>query len=455
MSDKRYLDWHGKQWRVQVRVPPSLHEAMGKKKLVQPLHTSSLADANRLKWAVVTKLKAIIHAAGKDTLDKSDSLTKEALRWRDDIAHEKPQTFDVIDIVTGDAVEAEEHMLPGLLIERAEEIEKERGRDAAKSFYRIAKGDETPITALIDLWLAERSDMKPRQHIDYRRAVTKFSEWATVSLEAVSKKVAGRYVSEEMIGKGRHPRTANKDISCLSSYWRWLIKRGHTEVNPWQGQSLSKKLARKSSKRPFTDDEITRLITGTNDAFLLDLMKIAALSGMRLEEIASLKVRDVAGDVFDIREAKTDAGIREVPIHSTLGSIVKRRVKDKDPEAFLFEEMGEARDGAKERGQIGTKRFITYRRRLGVDERTTPEQRQSNVDFHSFRRWFIASARNALQAGASGFDPWTIAEVVGHDTKGGDSDLQMTMGVYPGKQSRAAKIACVRAVKLLQGVEPN
>lgn len=447
MSDKRYLDWHGNQWRVQVRVPPSLHEAMGKKKLLHPLHTSSLADANRRKWDVVAKLKAIIRAAEKDTLDKSDTLTHEALRWRHDIDTEKPQTFEFTHSDTGEAIEAVGRMLPELLAERAEEIEKERGHEAAKSFYRIAKGEETPITALIDLWLAERSDMKPRQHIDYRRAVTKFGEWATVSLEGVSKKVAGRYVSEEMIGKGRHPRTANKDISCLSSYWRWLIKRGHVEANPWQGQSLSKKLAKKSTKRPFTDDEVRRLLTGTNDTFLLDLMKTGALSGMRLEEVASLRVKDTTGGAFNIRDAKTEAGVRQVPIHSTLASIVKRRAKRKDPEAFLFEEMGEARDGAQERGQMGTKRFITYRRRLGIEEK--PEgQRQSNIDFHSFRRWFIRSARDAIQTGSTGFDPWTIAEVVGHDTKSGDSELSMTMGVYPGQQTMEAKSACVEAVKL-------
>jgi hypothetical protein len=106
MSDKRYLEWHGKQWRVQVRVPPSLHEAIGKKRLVHPLHTSSLANANRIKWDVVAKLKAVIRAADKDTLNKSDTQTDEALRWRHDIE-----------------------------TDRAEEIAQERGREADGASY--------------------------------------------------------------------------------------------------------------------------------------------------------------------------------------------------------------------------------------------------------------------------------------------------------------------------------
>lgn len=429
-----------------MRVPPSLWEIVGKKKLLVPLHTESLANANRLKWDAVAKLKAVIRAAERGTLGKpSNALTDEALQWRRDIEHERPQTLDVIDGTTGAVVETDLHILPDLLIERAEEIEQQRGAEAAASFYKIASGIETPITSLIDHWLTERADMKPRQRADYRRAVTKFGEWSPMGIEGVTKKIAGRYIGQEMIGKGRHPKTANKDISCLSSYWKWLIKRGHAEINPWQGQSLSKKLAPKVAKRPFTDDEVRRLITGTNDAFLLDLMKTAALSGMRLEEIASLRVRDVAG--FDIREAKTAAGVRRPPVHSALADVIERRTEGRAEDAFLFPEMGHARDGVKERGQIGTKRFISYRRRLGIEEK--PEgQRQSNVDFHSFRRWFIHTARNALQKGAAGYDPWAIAEVVGHDTKGGDGELAMTMGVYPGPQSMDAKRACVAAVKL-------
>lgn len=85
---------------------------------------------------------------------------------------------------------------------------------------------------------------------------------------------------------------------------------------------------------------------------------------------------------------------------------------------------------------------------LGTAPERSGDNRQSNIDFHSLRRWFIRTARNALQTGAKGYDPWTIAEVVGHDTTGTDSELAMTMGVYPGPQTMAAKRACIEAVKL-------
>jgi integrase len=447
MSDRRYLEWHGKQWRVQLRVPPRLQPVMGRKRLTHPLHTGSLANANRLKWDVVAKLKAIIRAAEKGLVEASDHLTDEALRWREDLAKEKPRTIEFWDHSSRELVEADEYILPDLLVERAEEIEAKHGLEVSANFFRVAKGEATPIGSLVDLWLTERADMKPRQRTDYRRAVTRFAQWSPVAIEGVNRKVAGRYISEEMVAKGKHPRTSNKDISCLSAYWKWLVKRGHADINPWQGQSLPKKLAGRSTKRPFTDGEVRTLLSGTADTFLLDLMKTAAASGMRLEEIASLKVRDVTGGIFNVRDAKTAAGLRKLPIHSELAALVQRRTRGKADGDFLFEEMGGPRLGVQERGQKGTKRFITYRRRLGIEEKGE-DQRQSNIDFHSFRRWFIQSARNALQDGAKGYDPWTIAEVVGHDTKSGSGELAMTMGGYPGPQTLMAKRACVEAVKL-------
>ena len=354
MSDKRYLDKHGNQWRVQVRIPPKLQPVIGKKKLIHPLHTDSLANANRLKWDVVARLKAQIRAAEKGSDSSADPLTAEAMSWRADIEREKPPVIEVQDAETGEPIEVDSPVLPDLLLERAQEIAEAHGPDKAEVFYKAAIGQATPVTALIDPWLTERADMKERQRKDYRRAVEKFAAWSTVAIEGVTRKVAGRYVSEEMVQKGKHPKTANKDISCLSSYWRWLIKRGHVEANPWLNQSLSKKLAPKITKRPFTDDEVSRLIGGTRNLFLLDLMQMGALSGMRLEEIASLSVADVADKEFNILDAKTKAGIRTLPIHSALLPIIKRRVKSKKPSDFLFEEMGDARDGAQERGQIGT-----------------------------------------------------------------------------------------------------
>jgi hypothetical protein len=298
-SSKRYLEKHGNQWRVQVRVPPKLQGVMGKKKLVVPLHTSSLAEANLLKWDIVARLKAEIKAAERGVVLDPAILTEEAMRWREAILTEEPPVRTFVDEKTGELVEYEDPIAPDLAQERAEEIEKEKGRDAAVTFYKIATGQATPITALIDPWLAERKDMKPRQQRDYRRAAERFHAWKQKPIEDVTRKVAGLYVAEAFISKKINPKTANKDISCLSSFWMWLVKRGHAESNPWERQSLSKKLMPKPTKRAYTNEEMANLLSSTNDTLLLDLMKVAALSGMRREEIMLLRVSDTVGGMFN------------------------------------------------------------------------------------------------------------------------------------------------------------
>jgi integrase len=96
----------------------------------------------------------------------------------------------------------------------------------------------------------------------------------------------------------------------------------------------------------------------TPDPELLDAMLVAALSGMRIEEAYRLTVADTADCWFNVRDAKTRAGVRRVPI-----------------------------------AMPASKRFGHYRKRVGVDERE-PGRRQSNIDFHSLRRWFVTKARN-------------------------------------------------------------
>lgn len=454
--DRKYLEWHGQQWRVQVKVPVKARPILGKSRLVRPLHTDSLANANRLKHRVIADMqeeiaRALIEARRRGHRE-ADKLLEEAFAWRTDIEAERqaPEELDDYGLpVGGDVVR-------GLLYERAEEIEKAQGEDRASTFYKVAMGQETPITSLADTWLAERADMKPRQRHDYHRSVRKLAGWLAEerlsgSIERVDRKIAGRYVSDAMVGRGVHWKTANKDISALSGYWKWLIKKGHTESNIWTGQSLPKVKAKSDAQRPkrhFTDAEVSTLLSGIGDPLVLDAATIAALSGMRNEEIARLTVEECAGNLFRVTDAKTRAGIRDVPIHPSLRSLIARRTKGKSPRAYLLEELRDPPPGsAMERGQAITKRFVTIRRQLGVDERV-PGSRQSRIDFHSFRRWFIRKAIDALHRGAKGYDQWTIADVVGHDKEASGLGLGMTMSRYPGAAPLEARKACVAAVHL-------
>jgi integrase len=450
--DRFFLEKHGSQWRVQIRVPAKLVEIIGRTKLVVPLHTDSLAIANRDKHRHIHALKERLRQAEVELRRRSkapsvDPLVAEAMDWRAALAASDGGPYDPVQ---------------GALSDRLDELERAEGRGRAGMLSLVATGRGTPIAALIDDWLAEK-DMKVRQKLDYRRAVSKFEAWLLRSgkpstVEAITKTIAGEYKTAAFVRTGANAKTANKDISALSTFWRWLEPRGLATENVWRGQGLPK--PKRSStgsggarKRPYSDAEVASLFAGAPAGWLLDAMTILALSGMRAEEAASMRVGDIRLDHpiphVDLKGTKTAAAERLVPLHRDALAIIRRRVEGKAAGDYLFNELPTPpRGSAMERSQPLSKAFTRLRRAIGgsLDEREEGS-RQANTDLHSLRRWFVWSAREALLRGTGrGYSPWTIAEVVGHSK--GEVGLEMTMARYAGDESLEAKTACVMAVRL-------
>lgn len=65
-NPQQYLEWHGQQWRVVIFIPRNLHDILGRTRLKQALGTADLKEANERKWAVVTRMKAVIAQAQGD-----------------------------------------------------------------------------------------------------------------------------------------------------------------------------------------------------------------------------------------------------------------------------------------------------------------------------------------------------------------------------------------------------
>ena len=62
---------------------------------------------------------------------------------------------------------------------------------------------------------------------------------------------------------------------------------------------------------------------------------IGLYSGMRLDEICSLKKKDVVHDCFRVTEGKTKSSIREVPVHKILSPIVEKLIDTSNNEFLL------------------------------------------------------------------------------------------------------------------------
>jgi len=446
--DTQFLERHGRKWRVTVKVPLAARARIGKTYLKHTLNTDDLKRANVLKWEHVARLKKIIAAASNSG---AGGVLDEALyiRMADEVR--PPTSF----------LEADDQQL--LVVTRAEQIAETHGEATGKAYFDLALGRATPLDAFKDDFLADW-DYQPKSVLDFEKSLKRLTEFMQRqshggSVEQVTEAVAAGFLRDLLHRLGLSRKNVMKHVAFLRTYWTWMIDNDKIakKPSPWSVKlPREKAVARHTTaepdkgKRPYHDPEVRTLLDGTppkQSAYLTELMPLAALSGMRLEELFMLRVRDVKDGFYHINVGKTVNAVRRVPIHSIVADTVARLCSEKPADAYLIapEQLVVPKTGI--RSSAASKAFTRYRRDCGVDERPN-DKAKSNVDFHSFRRWFIKKAKMALEQGATGFTAWTIADVVGHDDEGIKDILQMTMKLYPGASGDEALRACVEAVQL-------
>lgn len=406
----------GLKYWFQVKVPKDIVDTLGKSNWQTNLQTSDLRLAKeRAKEAAVEARKAFAKARVLDPIEA------EAVQWRDTAI--LPPDPDLKYI---------------LITDRAEELEQSHGCIEADRFANIALGQT--FDAHFDLWCKE-FPVTVRSERARKTAVNSFLAFAPgVTLGKVDRSLVGRFASH-LLDTDLDPVTVNKRLQYVGSYYKFCLRKGFVKSadNPFTDQTVrgaGKAHRQEQLKRPWSDQEITQLFTYEHsDEVLKHFMRISALSGMRINEIAELSVKDCAKGFFKVTKGKTEAALRSVPIHSDLTELVQNLTKGKGASDYLFPELESKSDNpARERSMPVSKRFGRFHRKVLGDQRTG--QRQSPVDFHSFRRWFSTKCEEAGQP------EHIVAAVMGHRRP------NMTFGLYSGGPSDDQKIVCVEAVSL-------
>ena len=329
-ADTRFLELHRGKYRVTVAVPRPLHAKLGTR-LKRNLNTTSRATANALKWTVVAELKAIIERASRDTPAASEpahealaiAAHRATLRDPEAVAALDEVIAERAEEMQGDPVATEKDADTGAAV-YLYDPDREA---AAVSFADLAMGRATPVAPHHPTFVAAQLT-KARTKGDDRRALGFLLVWCEhtgtpATLEAITRKEALRFhdVLPTLPGAPPSPVTLNKYVGRLGRYWQWLMHRELVETNPWQGIKLPEPTTPHDElERPFSDDEVRRLLHGPASHAMQDLMQIAALTGARLEAIADLRAKDCEGGLFMFKPQKREKAARAVPIHSQLGA---------------------------------------------------------------------------------------------------------------------------------------
>ena len=220
--------------------------------------------------------------------------------------------------------------------------------------------------------------------------------------------------------------TIRRSLSEVRGYWGYLQSLEHVEDenNPFDKLSLPK--VAKTKIEAFSGSDFVALVAAAEadgDPVLADLIRLAAFTGGRIEELCGLRVEDITMEKIAIRGTKTEAADRVVPTHRDVWPTLVRMAGDRKS-GYIFPDLKENMFG--DRSNAIGKRFG----RLKTAGKFGPE-----FVFHSLRKTFS----NALWS--AGVQRELISQMLGHETG------HITTSTYasdPDFETKAAAIAKIR-----------
>ena len=298
-----------------------------------------------------------------------------------------------------------------------------------------------PYLEHLDDWLSapgrrtRTEKAKGMQRADVLRFAEDFKTLDQITRSAVKRWAMKLMAQGDEMSGGRpiSVKTMHRILSALRGYWRHIKTIDDTipeELEPFDRLDIaaaSGKSATGQKRSDFKPEDVVKLVHAAEekeDHQLADLIRLLMYSGCRINEICTLKLEDVHEDHFTIREAKTTAGDRDVPIHREISQLVERLVQE-SKDGYLVTRLSVDKDG-KRANAIG-KRLGRLKSELGFG--------REYDGAHSIRRCVSTMFEDA------GVPENVAADILGHEK------YTMTYGLYSGGTSLAVKAEALAKVR--------
>lgn len=375
-----------------MQVPRHLWDIAKTREFVRALGTTDLREAERLKHNHVAEFKRRISELERRGDDPMQEVFQKALAFKDAMARNAGRLLDLPEHC-GD-VPVNEMILSDALDE-AKDIVDEFGDEVARRFMQVVEGAAL-LRDLYPRWLDETAPPPKRRDL-YLVALKAFIAWAGphVTTEEVTRAKAGGFISFLLDGT-RTAATVDRYRSTLATLWRWLGEKGlvDRDRNPWLDHSSIRRSGSakpKTKRKGLTDEQLEKVLSGTySGAYaqaIADLTRLTLVTGARLEELGRLKRTDIEtrgdGKWLAIRDGKTEAAVRLIPVHRSVNHILQRRLRRK--RELLFDDLHPGPYGR--RTHHLSKVYGRFRKEVGVGER--------GADFHALRHTFTSAMEGA------------------------------------------------------------
>lgn len=272
MRDAKHLERRGQTWYCVRDVPRPLQSKVGKRRFVVSLRTQDLMVAQARRYEALATFERVIDTARRST-PGSDSIITAGLAYRDALARIEAGDPAAVKVHGGsddtgwwDGAPNAHDLTPqqraainaeAVLEIAADDIRDAHGDAAASTFLDVARGHATPLMHHVDDWLKEggtKGAFTARTQGQYRHDLARLETWAKAAgvpctVEAITRRIASRYVRETIIDPKVHNITGNRWVSAASTYWKWLMKRAGGRDEPLD-RPKPRQACRASPRRP-------------------------------------------------------------------------------------------------------------------------------------------------------------------------------------------------------------
>lgn len=298
-------------------------------------------------------------------------------------------------------------------------MQMERKKTEGGSFKEIAD----------EWWDMEVESLSPSTIRGYHAATKRAKEYfGEDPITEITTADITRYL-HELKRKGYAKKTVKNHKIIVNRIFHYAVVEGLLTVNPAAEAELPRNLSenKRRAATPSDEERIAAAKDTNNDAWLLPV--IALYTGMRKGEILGLKVKDIDLDKDLIKverslwyasagrsllkEPKTEAGKRSIPILAPLKPHLRERLKNASQEHFI----------------IGGDKPISEKRYRVLWEKFKRES-GCTCTIHQLRKSF------ATMAVSSNVPPDVLQSIIGH------ADISTTINIY--NEVRAARIALAK-----------
>lgn len=407
MSKKtRYLVLRYNTYFAELTVPDDVRHIIKKSKFSRTTGTGDTKAAQAVANLFVLKWKAEIAQARAKA---NDPIINSALELNK-LLKSQDNTADIKEIIDEEELR----------------LRIQTGSDAAAdAFKAIALGKQKYLKNLLPDW--KRQQERKRLATKTIDQMESDLELLLESLPTVSQ-LSAKNVAIWIEYLGTHgnltPSSINRIVGSGRSFFKYLQEIGEADsatltpfVVPAKYKISSKPNSKSANKQiswqPYSEDDVVTLYEAAleiGDELMAHLIFVAAYTGARIEEICSLKCSDVNIEkkFITISSSKTEAGRREIPIHSKLLPVLKKLMKlSKD--GYVLSGLTLNKYG--DRSNAIGKRFGRLKTELGFGKQHV---------FHSIRKTLVTKLENA------GVSENLAADIVGHEKP------RITYGLYSG-----------------------